>query len=178
MTDFLLIRHGEPDYKTPIIDPEAGLTALGIQKSILTAKKPELIGTGIVVSSPTKRTLQTAGIISDELEAPLVIESGVREWMPDLENLLVTGEVQAQRFQKAFVEYVNGVDLGNQPYEKLTDAKKRALDVLIKYLCFKKVVVVTHAGLMKTFSSRKYRYCCSLPIRYDKDTINEEIKRL
>lgn len=179
MTDFLLIRHGEPDYKTPIIDPEAGLTELGVRKATSTAQKPELMGTGIIVSSPTQRTLQTARIISDELGGvPLVVDAGVREWMPDLQSLFITSDIQAQRFQKAFAEYVNGINLDNQPYEKLVDTKRRALDTLIKYLCYQQVVVVTHAGLMKTFSSRKIRYCCSLPIRYDINIINDEKRRL
>lgn len=178
MTDFLLVRHGEPYYETPLIEPEAPLTDLGIQKSIITSRKIELEGTEIVVSSPTKRTIQTANIISQELGVPLVIEEGIKEWIPDLETLYTTSDIQIQRFQKALAEYTKGANFGNQPYEKLTDTKKRALEVLIKYLYFRKVVVVTHAGIMKIFSQRKYRYCGILPVSHNLNTLNNEIKTL
>ena len=178
MTNFLLVRHGEPYYETPLIKPDAPLTDLGIQKSIITSKKMELEGTEIVVSSPTKRTVQTANIISEELGVPLVIEDGIKEWIPDLKTLYTTSDIQVKRFQMALAEYIKGESFGNQPYEKLTDAKKRALDVLIKYLYFRKVVVVTHAGIMKVFSQRKYRYCGMLPINHDLETINDEFKKL
>ncbi len=178
LTNFLLIRHGEPHYETPLINPEAPLTNLGIQKSIVTSRKIELGGSEIVISSPTKRTVQTANIISGELGIPLVIEEGIKEWIPDLKTPYITSDIQSQRFQIALAEYIKGDYFDDQPYEKLTETKKRALDVLIKYLCFKKVIVITHSGMMKVFSQRKYRYCGILPISYDLNIIESERKKL
>ncbi|HOP65768.1 MAG TPA: histidine phosphatase family protein [Bacilli bacterium] len=173
MTNFLLIRHGEPHYETPLITPDAPLTNLGLQKSMATSRKIELAGSEIVVSSPTKRTMQTADIISSELEIPLVIEDGLKEWVADLETLYTTSDIQVQRFQKAFAEYRKNEDFGDDSYERLIDTKKRVLEVLTRYLYCKKVIAVTHSGVMKVFSPRKYRYCGILPISQDSDTIKK-----
>jgi phosphohistidine phosphatase SixA len=124
LTNFLLVRHGEPYYETPLITPEAPLTNLGIQKSIVTSRRIELEGTEIIVSSPTKRTVQTASIISEKLGVPIIIEEGIKEWIPDLETLYTTSEVQVQRFQKALAEFTKGIDFGDNSYEKLADTKK------------------------------------------------------
>lgn len=91
MTQFYLIRHGEPQWDINEQYKLKGhgrdlvpLTNEGINQVYLTAKDVRLKEADIIVSSPYPRALQTDAILSKELGLEILVEFDLREWQPDL----------------------------------------------------------------------------------------------
>ncbi len=80
---FYLIRHGKTDYSeinTKIYQGFgsnlARLSELGIRQIRETAGDPRLRGADLILASPYTRALQTAAILSRELDAEIVVGDG------------------------------------------------------------------------------------------------------
>ena len=81
MTDFMLVRHGTPDYSyingkkfRGFGNDLAPLTEDGEKEAIAISMAPELQDADLILSSPHTRTLQTAAIIAKELDIRLIVE--------------------------------------------------------------------------------------------------------
>jgi broad specificity phosphatase PhoE len=149
MTQFILIRHGEPRYDEVIDKGIYGmafnfgkLTSNGVIQAKQVASNVKLSGAQLIISSPFTRSLQTAANIASVLGLEVVVEHDLHEWLPDLNpNLDVDG-------QKAFELYMKNKGMVDKEfsfnYETYEAIKKRIELVLIKYTSYDKVIVVSH----------------------------------
>jgi broad specificity phosphatase PhoE len=149
MTQFILIRHGEPRYDEVIDKGIYGmafnfgkLTSNGVIQAKQVASNVKLSGAQLIISSPFTRSLQTAANVASFLGLEVVVEHDLHEWLPDLNpNLDVDG-------QKAFELYMKNKGMVDKEfgfnYETYEAIKKRIELVLIKYTSYDKVIVVSH----------------------------------
>jgi len=169
MVKIVLIRHSEPDYS---FAEENGYIGHGFDLSQLTdngiaiAEKASLDSrlddSEIIVSSPYTRALQTAAIISKNRQLNIKIELNVHEWIPDLTFNFNNREVA----DKAYIMYRD--NKGKCPadsdirYENADDLFNRAKKALLKYVDYKKIIVVSHGMLMYRFTADPHIPFCGI----------------
>lgn len=174
MAKLLLIRHGEPSY-AEVSEKKfkghgrdlASLTIVGINQAKKVAKDSRLKGSQIIISSPYTRTLQTAAIISRELDLDIKIELDIHEWLPDLTYSYINDSevVKAAQEMTQYKGEHNGKDLS---WEPLSNVAYRAINSLKKYLDYDKIIVVTHAVVMRQFEFKKdLGYCEIIEVEFD-----------
>lgn len=177
MTKLILIRHGEPDYSLVTERKFKGhgmdlaqLTPMGIEQAKAVAKDSRLKGANLIITSPYTRALQTAAIISKETQLDINIELDIHEWLPDLTFNNDTDDVvrvAAQECTSCKGEYT---DADKRSWEKLSNVANRAFKSLEKYLCYDKVIVVTHGVVMRQFKFElNIPYCGVIEVDFDKD---------
>lgn len=173
MTKFILIRHGLPDYSSVIDCAFKGhgldlafLSSQGRQQAQEVAKKKELKDAEILLSSPYTRCMQTASIISNELNLPIIGEINLHEWISDLSYNNDELKSFKINYLKAIEDYTNN-QITSTDYESIYNVQIRVLKVLKKYLQYKKVLVVTHGAVMFSLTNNYYSYCETQEIKYD-----------
>ena len=153
MTQFIFIRHGEPRYDEIEKRGYRGmgydlgrLTDRGIMQAYARAKDSKLKGADLILSSPYTRALQTAAILSKELQIPLIVENDLHEWMPDMTHQFNTS------LKGRYEEYIEqkGVPNPNQDWESFNHLKNRVDAVLDQYQNYQKVIVVCHGIVMSS----------------------------
>lgn len=163
MTEFLLVRHGEPDYEAikdfariDVAKNFAPLTEAGVRqiyKSIELLKKEKA---DIIISSPYTRALQGAGIMARELELEMRVEPMLYEWQLD-----ATQSVRNRFLIKRLVRQFNRKKWNSHcKWESSESVKERVLKVFDKYSEYDKVIVSCHAMMMgyTTGDMRAYEY--------------------
>lgn len=177
MTKLILIRHGEPDYSLVTERGFKGhgrdlgsLTPNGIEQAKAAAKDERLKGAKLIVSSPYTRALQTAAIISKETQLDINIELDIHEWLPDLTFNYGNDDivkVAAKECTACKGDYIN---TDSRNWEKLSAVASRAFKSLENYLCYDKIIVVTHGVVMRQFKFQpSIPYCGILEVDFDKD---------
>lgn len=173
MTNFILIRHGEPDYS--LINQKnfkghgcdlAFLTREGEKQAEMIANNELLKNAELLISSPYTRCMQTAAIISNKIGLPIKGELDLHEWLPDLSFNYQTSSFAKNNYKKAINDYLNNQITSNE-YESIQSVKKRVLNVFKKYLEYEKVIIVTHGGVMYSLTEKKYLPCEMESIEYD-----------
>lgn len=174
----LLLRHCEPNWSA--VDKYL-LKGLGVDLVPLTKKGEEqalevsqslkLENLTRIVSSPMTRCLQTAAIISRNLNLQLDVAFDLHEWIPDLSmhwpNFEFVKEVEKDRIA------CGGEWPKNQtrPWETISSVKKRALNVLKSYQDQMPVLFVTHSVVIESLTGVKLPYGSveklSLPIKIE-----------
>lgn len=161
MTEFLFIRHGEPDYTE--IDKRkykgfgndlAPLTEKGRKQVKNLALSKELKDCDIIITSPYTRTMQTASILSKELNINMLVELDLMEWIPDLSySYNDYSDVVKWReiYEKNNGKHTNKLD----NWEEKESMQKRVQYVLKKYSCYSKVIVVTHGMVINALTNVK-----------------------
>lgn len=159
----VFIRHGEPD-KT-LVDARgfigqgrdfAPLSRLGVQQAETMSADPLLKDGQIIVSSPYTRALQTAAILSRNLQKEIKVEVDLHEFIPD-KTFRVKGEEEDyllhKDFRKCHGEYPEGETRG---WETITEIIARTKPVFDRYLSegYEKIIVVAHGGVI-----RRHRCC-------------------
>ncbi len=151
MARFYLIRHGQPDYSG--LDAHgffgfgrafAPLSEKGVAQAEVAAQDPRLKTAKLIVSSPYTRALQTAQIISREIDLSLTVELDLHEWMPDRTNQLSSGAESAalaEEFCRHQGEYPQGQTMR---WETLTHMRERMRRVADKYAEYDCVIFVGH----------------------------------
>lgn len=148
MTEFVFIRHGEPNYesvndwaKIDVARNFGPLTENGVMQ-IENATK-QLLGEEIdlIISSPFTRCLQGASIMARELKLSVTVEHDLHEWELDSSHRI---------YSKAGIKWLlwkfNHIKWNRfSKWENPKDTKTRVLKVLDKYLDYGKVIVSTHA---------------------------------
>ncbi|AIQ28080.1 fructose-2,6-bisphosphatase [Paenibacillus sp. FSL P4-0081] len=157
MTQFYLIRHGEPEWNINEQYKLKGhgrdlvpLTEAGVNQVYWTAKDERLKEAEVIVSSPYTRALQTAAILSKELGLDIKVELDLREWQPDL-----TFEYDSL---ERLAELGNDYDTNHGVYPpgvtKLWESKEllknRIEKVIDRYLGYKKVIITGHGMAFRT----------------------------
>lgn len=151
---FYFVKHGKTDYSERNQKIYQGfgvnlapLSEQGIHQAQQAAKDERLQGADIILSSPYTRALQTAAILSKELNAPIAVETDLHEWLAN-KNYIYDDDETAE---KAYLEFesLNGkYPTGEERvWEDAETIKKRVLSVLEKYANYNKVVISCH-GMM------------------------------
>ena len=151
MALFYLIRHGEPDYEAVgklgfygFGRSFAPLSECGLKQAEETAKDIRLLDADLIICSPYTRALQTAAIISREIDKEIVVEPELHEWVVDKTNSITSSEEVAM-LGKEFQEYKGVYPEGQEMrLETLSSLKKRIKRVADKYADYDKVIVVGH----------------------------------
>ena len=151
MALFYLIRHGEPDYEAVsklgfygFGRSFAPLSERGVKQVEETAKDARLLEADLIICSPYTRALQTAAIISREINKEIVVEPELHEWIVDKTNSITSSEEVAM-LGKEFQEY-RGVypDGKEMRWETLSSLRSRIKRVADKYADYNKVIIVGH----------------------------------
>lgn len=154
---FYLVRHGEPDYSnngSSIFKCHgmnfAPLTPKGIEQLKETAKDKRLHDADIIISSPYTRTMQSAAILSKELQIDMIVEPYIFEWYGDKNGDYQTDEQHAQ-YLREYGEN-NGVypDGEDRQWESKELLRQRLLTSLEKYTHYNKAIVVCHGMLISS----------------------------
>lgn len=157
MSKFYLIRHGKTDYteRNKKIYQGFGfhlspLSNQGIQEIQKTSKEKRLHDAELILSSPYTRALQSAAILSKELQKEIIVETDLHEWMANKDYIYEEDEVAEQGYQE-FMKY-QGVYPQNQDFawEDCNIMRERALNVLQKYTSYNTVIVVCHGMLIQS----------------------------
>ena len=125
MTELLLIRHGESEGNIGrSSDPDCSLSELGLEQAQKLAHRLSRydLGDFVALTSPYRRAVQTAEILSPAIGLPFVVEDSIREW----------GEVCT----------VNGTLYQKESTEELI----LRLSKFLHHIHGKKLVVVSHAS--------------------------------
>lgn len=163
MTEFLMIRHGEPNYdviknwaKISVASNFAPLTEEGIYQIYQTAKLLKDENADLIISSPYTRALQGAAILSQELGLEIRVEPMLYEWQLD--------STQSVRHPLRMKHLVHTFQTKNwnqyRKWESSASVRHRVLQVLEQYKQYNKVIVAGHAMMIgyTTGDVRAYEY--------------------
>lgn len=172
MTEFLLIRHGDPDYSE--IDKRkykgfgndlAPLTEKGINQVVAAAKDPQFLDTDLIITSPYTRTMHTASILSKELNIDFKVELDLMEWIPD-KTYSYDDYAQVVKWREIFDSNDGKHASDSDNWEEKNEILNRVQNVLKKYTNYSKVIVVTH-GIVITTLTGVYKPHCAQIVKYD-----------
>lgn len=159
---FYLIRHGRTDYRERNSKIYQGfgvnlspLSEEGIRQIQKTAGDPRLKGTAVILSSPYTRALQTAAILSKELQADIAVETDLHEWLANTDYIYEDDE----KAERAYLEYTANKGVypaeGTRDWENAQHIRKRVLAVLQKYSGYEKVAVACHGMMIQAVTGGK-----------------------
>lgn len=160
---FYLIRHGKTDYSQRGQKIYQGfgtnlapLAPQGIEQIKATARDGRLRGADLILSSPYTRALQTAAILSKELGAEIVVETGLHEWLAN-KNYLYETQGRAEAAYQEFVSCGGVYPAGRQrDWEDAALLRSRLLEVLRRYRRYNKVLVACHGMLIHAVSPGRW----------------------
>lgn len=152
------IRHGQPDYNNikntdPIYFSNlAPLTDKGIEQSnnidLAKIKDAE-----IIISSPYTRALQTASIISLNLNKKIIVEPLLHEWLPD--KTFNSKILDFCKYNEAFIknEFIYNFETNEEMQYRL----KKVID---KYNnLYDNIIIVGHQRLFASLINKQLKYC-------------------
>ena len=166
MAEFYLIRHGTPDYSERNTKVYQGfgtnlapLSDAGVSEIKNTAKDGRLAGADIILSSPYTRALQTAAILSKELQIDITVETDLHEWTANKYYRFETDETALAHYRE-FCR-LDGIypDGAEQDWEDRIHLRKRILSVLEKYSRYKKVIVCCHGMIIQSLCAGHHLKC-------------------
>lgn len=165
--EFVLIRHGDPDYSACVRGGINGqgfglvpLSEKGLQQARQVAAHPALAGAQLVLSSPYTRALQTAAEIVRATGLPLAVEPDLHELMADRSGAPHTREEMKQLHQEFLACRGRWPEGDERPWETVDQLTDRVTGVLSRYLTYGKVIVVTHGGVIRRFvNDQRIAYC-------------------
>ncbi len=157
-----MIRHGVSDYS--YVDSHnfighgndlAPLDMNYIKDVVEMSKDQRLKNAELIVSSPYTRALQTAAIISKELNLDIIVEPDLREWEPDL-----TYQYNGSKIKEIYKDYYscNGIRPTDRKvnWESKEEVKERIEKVINKYKQSNKCVIfVFHQTAMQSIIGNK-----------------------
>jgi broad specificity phosphatase PhoE len=157
MTTFYFIRHGEPDW---IINEQyplrghgrdlPGLTERGKAQVYQTAQDERLRQAQLIVASPYTRAMQTAAILSKELQLDIEVEFDLREWQPDLTFQYDSLE-ELSRLGNEYDQHEGIYPTGEtRRWESKAAVKERVDRVIKKYSGYSCVIMVGHGMAFRT----------------------------
>lgn len=154
MSTFYLVRHGEK-----ALERLAGLTSVGRKQTQEVGEALKRKNVELIVSSPSKRAVETAELIGISLRKSYTIDKRLRERFE-------FGESENQTYQ----DYMKNIDASNLdrnfilPNGQSSLTKAHQMRDIVKTLSKHKkpVVLITHAGaildyLRSTFSYNEFR---------------------
>lgn len=149
-----LIRHGRTDWNDLNLwqgNCDEPLNQAGFEQARRLAERLSKQSVQIVFSSPLSRAYQTAKVISEELQVPIIVDERLKECEISLWNGLTMQET-LQRFGKEYQLWSNHPDAQIDGVESLQNVQDRLVqfieDVLRK--SFESIAVVSHAISLRT----------------------------
>lgn len=152
---FYFVRHGKTDYSAQNTKIYQGfgtnlspLSELGVSQIKETAKDERLRDADIIITSPYTRALQTAAILSKELNIDIAVETDLHEWVANKDYIYETDEAAWTAYYAYAAnngEYPEGTE---KSWETAESIRNRVLPVLEKYKHYKKVIVTAHGMLI------------------------------
>ena len=151
---FYFVMHGKSDYSRRNTKIYKGfgvnlspMSELGVEQIKQTARDERLKGADIILSSPYTRALQTAAILSKELNVDIAVETDLHEWLANKNYIYDVDEI-AENSYKEYEENHGVYPSGEEKvWEDAETIRKRVLKVLEKYSHYNKVVIACH-GMM------------------------------
>lgn len=157
MSVFYFIRHGQMDVSMAGKKFYKGfaynmltLSEKGIRQIHEAASDSRLQNAERIITSPYGRALQSAAILSKDLNLELCVETDLHEWLADSVGYTFLPNDIAEESYKNLTE-----NLGNHPrdvpcvWESAGQMKERVMKVLDRYRNDKAVIVVCHGTLMQ-----------------------------
>ena len=154
---FYYIRHGQTDWnldeKMQGGQTEKDLNEKGVKQAIETREKLKNIEYDILICSPMNRAIQTAQIINEGRNVPIIIDERLRERkLGEMEGNPITEKCEKEIWSYDLnTKIVNGEDL----YEFETRVLKFIEEIKTKYKD-KSVLVVAHGGVAKIVKAYLY----------------------
>ena len=165
MTQFMLIRHGEPAWHLP---SEKGAVGWGVDIAPLTEdgiwQIKELVpqvrtwSPDLFITSPTSRTLHTCALLSAALGLSFEVEFDLHEWIPD--TRMNWTSIEQVRKASNEMENMNGEwpKEGVRYWEPRSQVRNRTLSVLNRYVSRSKVAVVCHEMVIHALTGKKIQF--------------------
>lgn len=152
----LLLRHGELDtggHKVYVGQANVPLNATGVSRAHTWGKVMQNFGVGTIISSDLKRCAETAQIIAAKLKLGVELNKNWRE--------ISFGEWDGRDFEEIKQEYPDMVaerhadflhmrPPGGENFLDLQERVIRAFEALLQRESDGRILVVTHAGVMRT----------------------------
>ncbi len=163
MTTFYLVRHGKTDYSERNKKIYQGfgvnlspLSLKGIKQVQDASKDVRLRDADIILSSPYTRAVQTAAILSKELQLNIVIETDLHEWLANKNYIYEDDEIAEENYRE-FVEF-NGMYPANcdMNWEDMSLMRERIIPVFEKYKSHQKVIVACHGMFIQSLCAGYY----------------------
>lgn len=155
-TMIYFIRHGEtiltPDRKfSGSGQPNPPLTPEGLQQSAAVANEVAKINPEILIASPLQRTTETAQVIAASIDLPIIFDEAWFECSFGLWDGLSIDEVSRiyPMEYKAWLSSSAYVPPDGESYDALGWRVDEAIDKLVAKYPGKRIVVVTHNGVIK-----------------------------
>jgi len=174
--EVVFIRHGKPDY-TPCWERGfighgkdlACLTPEGIKQAEEVSKNSVLDGSELIISSPYTRALQTAAIISKNIQLDIIVEIDLHEFLPD--KTFQCKEKEDTELHKDFIDCFGSYPTGEtRKWETIKEIKNRVIPVMKKYLAYNKIIVVAHGGVIRRFTGIAIiNYCMPYIVNFDEN---------
>ncbi|MNW36490.1 Phosphoserine phosphatase 1 [compost metagenome] len=148
----LVARHGQTEwnYENRICGvSNIELTDKGLEQARLLASKVKDYHIDIILSSPLKRALKTAEIISDEINRDIIVEDRLIEQnYGSFEGLLRTGE----GFRHAKKQFPNKLG-GGESILQVVQRVYNLLDEIIAEYADKNVMIISHGSVCRVINS-------------------------
>lgn len=155
-TMIYFLRHGEtiltPDRKfSGSGEPNPPLTPEGLAQSIALANEIAKLDPEILIASPLRRTTQTAEVIAEKISLPIIFDQAWYECDFGLWDGLSIDEVSSTypMEYKAWLSSSAYVPPQGESYDELGWRVDEAIDKLVAKYPGKRIVVVTHNGVIK-----------------------------
>ena len=153
---FYFVRHGKTDYSEHNQKIYQGygvnlasLAEKGKKQIKQTAKDERLQDADLIISSPYTRALQSAAILSRELNVKLEVETDLHEWLAN-KNYIYEEDSKAELACAEYFslngDYPSGQD---RNWESRQLMAERVRKVLEKYSQYDKVIVVGHSMMIQ-----------------------------
>jgi len=150
----LLLRHGQTPMsvqKRYAGRTDAPLTEVGVQQAAAAAKRLASAGLGVIVTSPLRRTVQTAQAVAAVTGAAVVTDDGFRETDFGAWEGLTFAEVR-ERWPAEISAWLADPDVAPPGGESFTDVSARVTEALDRVLAARAgqtVLIVSHVTPIK-----------------------------
>ena len=153
-TATVLLRHGQTPMsvqKRYAGRTDAPLTEVGVQQAAAAAKRLASAGLGVIVTSPLRRTVQTAQAVAAVTGAAVVTDDGFRETDFGAWEGLTFAEVR-ERWPAEISAWLADPDVAPPGGESFTDVSARVTEALDRVLAARAgqtVLIVSHVTPIK-----------------------------
>ena len=158
---FYLIRHGNVDYSQQNTKIYQGygvnlspLSQLGIAQIQQTSKDIRLKNADLILTSPYTRALQSAAILSKELNVDIVVETDLHEWIANKNYIYDHDDVAVAAYEEYTANCGAYPEGEERAWETAQSIKNRVMPVLEQYKHLSKVVVACHGTLIQALTGK------------------------
>jgi ribonuclease H / adenosylcobalamin/alpha-ribazole phosphatase len=153
-TTTVLLRHGQTPMsvqKRYVGRSDVPLTDLGVRQAVAAAKRLASAGLDVIVTSPLRRAVQTAGEVAAATGAPVIADEGFRETDFGAWEGLTFGEVR-QRWPAEMTAWLADPTVAPPGGESFTEVSERVTPALHRVLAARErqaVLIVSHVTPIK-----------------------------